>query len=798
MNETPEPTTDVAAATLDGILRQHAEEQYAEELDELARADDRQRPPNWRLSPWAVRTYLLGGTLENGHTISPKYVGNARLIEIAIATLATDRALLLYGLPGTAKCVKHDTLVLDTRSGRRLTVAEACRERKIEVPSLQANYRLRRQAPTEYLDNGLRPCFRVTTRLGREIEVTLNHPFLTVDGWQPLGKLQPGDCVALPRVLPFFGRGKLSDAHVKVLAHLIAEGGLSQDVPYYTNTSPDMQHDFSEAVRVAFPGLEARWYPDGKMCSVSRRRGSPGPNPCTQWLRELGLMGTKSEDKFVPAVVFTLPKRQVALFLNRLFSGDGFLHVRMPGKKQVTIDYSSKSKRLTMDVQHLLLRFSVNARVCRVKSGRHYRLFVHGRQQCRLFLQEIGLLGRRYVKEALEYVMDPRVQANPNVDVIPHQIWLRVERAAIGAGFKGISTVVSMDRRANGRSAKVGRANVIRGQGLSRARLFRLATIVYDAELQCLAESDIYWDPIESIEPIGEHRVYDLSMEDTHNFVANDFIVHNSWVAEHLAAAIAGDSTLLIQGTAGTDEAALRYGWNYARLLVEGPSPEALVVSPMMRAMREGKLARIEELTRIPAEVQDTLITILSEKLLPVPELGMEVQARKGFNVIATANNRDKGINELSSALMRRFNTVVLPTPATMEEEVEIVERRVAQLGRALELPAEKPALDEIRRVVTVFRELREGVTADGKTKVKTTSGTLSTAEAISVVTNGLAMAAYYGDGSLRAEDLAAGITGAIVKDPVQDRIVWLEYLQTVARERDGWKDLYRACHEVV
>lgn len=271
-----------------------------------------------------------------------------------------------------------------------------------------------------------------------------------------------------------------------------------------------------------------------------------------------------------------------------------------------------------------------------------------------------------------------------------------------------------------------------------------------------------------------------------------------SWVSEHLAAGVTGDSTLLIQGTAGTDEGAIRYGWNYARLLAEGPTPAALVVSPMMRAMQLGKIARVEELTRIPAEVQDTLITILSEKTLPVPELNMETQARKGFNVIATANNRDKGVNELSSALMRRFNTVILPLPATIEEEVDIVDRRAASLGRALELPAEKPALAEIRRVVTIFRELRSGLTEDGKTKVKSPSGTLSTAEAISVITNGLTMAAYYGDGVLRAADMAAGLTGAIIKDPVQDRVVWQEYLQTVLKERDGWKDLYCACQEVI
>ena len=267
-----------------------------------------------------------------------------------------------------------------------------------------------------------------------------------------------------------------------------------------------------------------------------------------------------------------------------------------------------------------------------------------------------------------------------------------------------------------------------------------------------------------------------------------------TWVAEHLSAAISGDSTQLVQGTAGTSEESLRYGWNYAELLAKGPSTKALVPSPMMRAMQKGEIARVEELTRIPAEVQDTLITILSEKTLPIPELGDEVQAVKGFNVIATANSRDRGVNELSSALKRRFNTVILPVPDSLEEEVKIVQQRVEQLGRALELPAEPPAMEEIRRVVTVFRELRNGVTDDGKTKLKSPSATLSTAEAIAVMNQGLSLAAHFGDATLRAEDVASGLVGAIIKDPVQDRIVWKEYLETVVKERDGWKDFYRAC----
>ena len=269
-----------------------------------------------------------------------------------------------------------------------------------------------------------------------------------------------------------------------------------------------------------------------------------------------------------------------------------------------------------------------------------------------------------------------------------------------------------------------------------------------------------------------------------------------TWVSEHLAAAVSGDSTLLVQGTAGTAEEAIRYGWDYAQLLANGPSQRALVPSPVMRAMVRGETARVEELTRIPADVQDSLITVLSEKTLPIPELGEEAQAVRGFNLIATANDRDRGVNELSSALRRRFNTVVLPLPETAEAEVEIVSRRVEQIGGSLELPSTPEGFEEIRRVVTVFRELRDGVTEDGRTKVKSPSGTLSTAEAISVVTGGLALAAHFGDGVLRAGDVAAGIQGAVVRDPSADRVIWQEYLESVVRERDGWKDFYRACRE--
>jgi MoxR-like ATPase len=253
----------------------------------------------------------------------------------------------------------------------------------------------------------------------------------------------------------------------------------------------------------------------------------------------------------------------------------------------------------------------------------------------------------------------------------------------------------------------------------------------------------------------------------------------------------------MVQGTAGISEEALRYGWNYARLLSEGPSEQALVSSPVMAGMNAGKIVRVEELTRIPADVQDTLITLLSEKTMPVPELNTEIQAQQGFNIIATANDRDKGVNELSSALRRRFNTVVLPLPQTLEEEVGIVRKRVLAMGEALRLPESAAPLAEIRRLVTVFRELRNGKTEDGKSKLKSPGATLSTAEAISVVHQGQSLAVHFGNGAMNAQDLAAGLTGAVLKDPTNDQAAWQEYLEQVVRKREGWQDLYRACKEL-
>ncbi len=349
------------------------------------------------------------------------------------------------------------------------------------------------------------------------------------------------------------------------------------------------------------------------------------------------------------------------------------------------------------------------------------------------------------------------------------------------------------------------------------------AEVLYAEEIACLIKEDKYERPAgwrmspravltyicggkagtKEITPkyIGYQRLVEIAIStlvtDRALLLIGEPGTAKSWLSEHLAAAINGDSTKVVQGTAGTTEEHIRYTWNYAMLIARGPSHDALIKSPIFRAMESGSLARFEEITRCAAEVQDALISLLSEKRVSVPELMTEVPAARGFSVIATANTRDRGVNDMSAALKRRFNMIVLPTPSTLETEMQIVRKRVGELAVNLELRARVPTEDAVEQVVTIFRELRSGQTLDGKNKIKVPSGVLSTAEAISVLANGMALAGNFGTGEVTAHDLAAGLQGAVVKDEEKDKNVWQEYLSNVMKKRGAeWRPLFTACSE--
>lgn len=269
-----------------------------------------------------------------------------------------------------------------------------------------------------------------------------------------------------------------------------------------------------------------------------------------------------------------------------------------------------------------------------------------------------------------------------------------------------------------------------------------------------------------------------------------------SMLSELLAAAISGDSSLTVQGTAGTAEEHFRYGWNYSLLIAKGPHPEALVPSPVLSAMRRGAIARVEEITRCLPEVQDALVSILSDRRLGVPELGAIEPAQRGFNVIATANLRDKGVSEMSAALKRRFNFETIAPIADLARETELVRRRATQIVADAGAPL---AVDDavLEALVTVFRDLRHGRTVEGWTVEKPTS-VMSTAEAVAVASSiGLAATYFPGDRDV-ARLVPEYLLGVVMKDEPKDRGKLLAYWDaTVKRRAEGEARLWRSLHEL-
>jgi MoxR-like ATPase len=269
-----------------------------------------------------------------------------------------------------------------------------------------------------------------------------------------------------------------------------------------------------------------------------------------------------------------------------------------------------------------------------------------------------------------------------------------------------------------------------------------------------------------------------------------------SYLSELLAAAISGDSTLTIQGSAGTTDDNIKYSWNYALLLAEGPSERSLVPAPLHRGMQEGKIVRFEEITRCPIEIQDVLLSILSDRVMSIPELegpGRSHYAKTGFNVIATANTRDRGVNEMSAALKRRFNFETVHPIVNLTDEMALVQRETDKLLKRAEIPvALKPDIVEL--LVTTFHELRNGKTGDGKALEPLTTA-MSTAEAVSTAYAAGIHAFYYGDSEVEPGHLVQHLVGSALKDAPDDIKKLEHYFNHVVKGRKGraWPSYYEA-----
>ncbi|WP_141673556.1 ATP-binding protein [Gilliamella apicola] len=269
-----------------------------------------------------------------------------------------------------------------------------------------------------------------------------------------------------------------------------------------------------------------------------------------------------------------------------------------------------------------------------------------------------------------------------------------------------------------------------------------------------------------------------------------------SMLSELLAAAISGDSNLTIQGTAGTSEDHIRYAWNYALLLAEGPTERALIGSPIYHGMQQGKIVRFEEITRCPPEIQDVLVSLMSEKQMMIPEMGQSVKmsAKPGFNLIATANLHDRGVHEMSAALKRRFNFETVNPITDKNFEIELIQTQLNQELGELKSQVIVP-IDVIELLVTTFQELRQGQTQNG-THLKVPDAVMSTAEAVNIVYASALDAYYFGDGTLNGGQIAKQLIGVVLKDNADDIKRIQFYMDNVVRERakhsSQWHSFYQ------
>lgn len=454
--------------------------------------------------------------------------------------LQKNDLIIVAARPSMGKCEAFDTEIL-LADGSVKTIEEIYQNKSVKLLTLQENYKFKLTEASDFIDDGIKPVFCVTTSLGRQIKTTVTHPYLTINGWKRLEELAVGSKIAVPRILDIFGNNEWRDCEVKILSYLLGDGSITNGSPLFIVGKPALEDDFIKAV-VEFGGVETVVAKVSNRTPTLRIRNSnkSAVNPVTMWLRKLGVWGCNSHRKFIPDDVFTLKRDQLALFLNRLFSTDGWACVLTSGQPQ--LGFASVSERMARQIQHLLLRFGVIAKLkkrsIKYKNERRtaWQLDITDALSIKTFIREIGIYGK---EAALEQVLKTLENRNyqTNGDLIPIEIW---ERIAAGKGAESWS---SLARRA----AIQGAANVHVGQRApSRERLTKFASALENDALKNLAESEIYWDEIVSIEYAGEQQVYDLTIPETHNFVANDICVHNTAFCLNIAqrAALQADAVV--------------------------------------------------------------------------------------------------------------------------------------------------------------------------------------------------------------------------------------------------------------
>ncbi len=439
--------------------------------------------------------------------------------------------IIIAARPSMGKCLTAGSLIDDPATGERLTIAECVRRQLPAVLSLSETGQVRPAPVAAWVDSGVKPCFRVRTCTGRVVEVTGHHPFLTVTGWTPLHDLAIGGHIAVPRRVPAFGtEDGLPLDLVRLMAYFIAEGGVTARSPSFTNTDTVIVNDFREIIRRQYPQcvIRRRGITDF-VVRPTRSEWKSSPNPVTEWLQTLGLWGKLAEAKSFPDCVWRWPKAHLAEFLRILMSCDGTLSA-MQGYPR--IEFAVASQKLAEDVHHSLARFGIIAKLWR-KTPRCWRVEITEPSSVATYQQEIGWIGGK----AKRFPETPAVTRRANNGHAPSGAWSLVKQALAAQ----MMPMVELARCAGEttRTGKYAGYNPHMNRSIPLRRLARYAEVLNDADLRRLAGPDIYWDEIVSIEPIGEQQVYDLSVPDGANFIAQDICVHNTSlclsVAEHVA-----------------------------------------------------------------------------------------------------------------------------------------------------------------------------------------------------------------------------------------------------------------------
>ncbi len=594
--------------------------------------------------------------------------------------------------PAMGKCLSANAEIL-LADGSVTTIEAIYKKRQANLLTLNSRWRFEVTEPSAFVDDGMKPVFRVTTRLGRQVETTLTHPYLTMNGWSPLAELGVGDHIAVPRKLSIFGNQPLPDHEVKLLAYFIGDGGLTGSSPRFTNTNVLMQTDFTEAVH-HFPCVKVR---------VNTSRGTRVPslavtadtdegsekNPVSAWLESLGLWQCSAHNKVIPDVVFTLPKPQLALFLNRLFATDGWASVLASGQAQ--IGYASVCKKLAQQIQHLLLRFGIIAalkrRNMKYQGTRRvaWQLDITDAAALSIFVNEIGIFSKESSVNRVAEVITAK-KYHTNRDLVPVEVWENLKAA------KGAESWSALARRAE----LVGSSNIHVGtRALSRPRLSALATALEDRPLQDLAASEIYWDRIVAIEPIGIQQVYDLTIPDTHNFVANDICVHNTSFVLNVARNIAD--------THRQPVAIFSLEMSKAQLIYRLLSSEAKIESGRLRT---GRIAQhewepmghaINTLSQLPIFIDDTPGIGVTEIRSKARRLQAEQGGSLGLILIdylqlmeGSGDNRVQELSKMTRSLKGLARELNVPVIA------------LSQLSRGVESRTNKrPMMSDLRECVT-------------------------------------------------------------------------------------------------